>query len=765
MLILSALCPIGTHSSTAGVWDQLGPGLDFDNARRKEPFMKRWFVTGVMVAAFCGGMPTAKDQPIFHWPWKYVPISEFVRKTSAGTDTFVVKKDVLKYVDSLPDAGVGIAYLPNGSSSPSRTDQITIDTAHGFVIHTSSTLGKYVVVTNAFKNDLPITTMWDQSLNGGRGGPSYSRSAVDGIDTLDLDTAAGTSTTFLSSPGHIYNPVNDSFEYVDTNTLALFSGDTMRPLPRVHGYERYIGEDYSILKVTDLFAMYLSNLVLTHLRYPVVFKNAPIHKAKNLYQGVPAFQIINCHRTNHVSVHATEPLLVTFVLPPYWHHLNDQHYPVVYSSYYDLNAFVYSPTFNSGYVAMQKQAAALSAGYRTPIFVFDNGGGAVGPRSTQESYLYNLVRLFFDTKYGLRGDTDSIITYGFSRGALAALMAAGNPKNGSAYRVGYAISTSPPLKTGDIFLDNYYTTSPGIADGISASTGYSYAWKPQWQDASGTSGARLSLLNLTGDSTKTGANYCSPYRDGCINKMADDDTKLLLYTGTHDVYWTYYQNLNFVEKARSAGVTVAMDIAYRAGHRIVGGARLQPVLASVCKGEAHSVPDTVTHTRYGYTGGKWQWTKFSPSTTPTILEAPSKMVKGEKFFLNVHGEPGSRVWVHLCDIDDTQWESNENIVITDTVDTWHETLDTNGIETPSGFAYAKKFFGVSSSLDTGYYAFRLEVLKPDSVSREEVTTPAPYKADAFVTEVRAQSFGDMAGDSVRAILAPDYKSAWGLSEY
>ena len=174
-------------------------------------------------------------------PGNRTPISKFVKATSSST-SFTVRVDVLKDIMNRWKKKVTIAEKI-GEGEVKYLEPAGVDLNTGTISVATTVGAKYVVVSDAYLNSLPISTNWNQSANFGRGRPEIG--ASDGINSYSLndDGSIQSEINFLSD-----DP--DDERYYKIDDYALFYNGPDDPEYDVPGYERYVGENYSTTKIS-----------------------------------------------------------------------------------------------------------------------------------------------------------------------------------------------------------------------------------------------------------------------------------------------------------------------------------------------------------------------------------------------------------------------------------------------------------------------------------------------------------------------------------
>ena len=209
-------------------------------------------------------------------PGHFVPLSGFKRAHAGQPLELTVRREILKYAVA-SRSPFQIAFCPTQSAEtrpPCSIDQLSylntdsVDARQGKVrVNLMASNGIAVVVNHLLINELPVGTHWDQQLNQGRGGQRYG--GTDQMGSVRVD--AKTGAVSFGSLAFDNDPQNPSF--FNTNRFALFSSDLVHPFAKAIGFERYVGEDYSIFSLPDSTLIALSEQVTVATGWPVVNHN------------------------------------------------------------------------------------------------------------------------------------------------------------------------------------------------------------------------------------------------------------------------------------------------------------------------------------------------------------------------------------------------------------------------------------------------------------------------------------------------------------
>ncbi|MEW5760787.1 MAG: hypothetical protein AB1779_08485, partial [Candidatus Thermoplasmatota archaeon] len=452
-------------------------------------------------------------------PDKFVPLSQFVVRGSENEGSLLllsVKPEILKYLVK-KNQRICVAYYSSQGAPIKYLPPTSINVDQGIVYLHTSLIGVFTVVSSAFFNDFPIVTHWDQSLRNGRGGPRIG--ASDPLGIMDIDLKNG----HIKVQSYIYDRNPKSPYTYATDKYALFED----PTARVPSYERYIGENYAIYKITDLLAIWTSDQVrqktgypLMHRNYPWAFdRSAPLER--QIQTCVPIFQVAHAHL---IATTPDKGSLATFLLPPYWEPNpgdSAKKYPILFNGHYDIHkdGFVIH-----AYCFINIINDLISQGYGGTMGILWNGGGALGTRTFQRSAYDNADLLFRIAERLLGADPHKIVMVGASRGGVTALGMAANPYHEN-YTVEYAIASVPAVKLGE-HIDFISPTYPALLGVLDQDTGYKYAWRQGWRDPeSNLTASQLIMFNLLGTIDPQTADNRSPFSDDQVNALLQKGTK------------------------------------------------------------------------------------------------------------------------------------------------------------------------------------------------------------------------------------------------
>ncbi len=488
------------------------------------------------------------DQTSFFNTAPYSPITDFI-KAEKGTAIFNLSPEITTFINKRSKKLL-IACNLNGKT---EYRNCPVQTASGrYVCEGLPEDAACTLVSDALTSMLPITTHWDASLCSGAGG--YHHGGTDGLGVLDVNLK--TNTVFRKLETFDLNPESP---YVFDQKYNQFSTlETPEKQNLIPSYERYIGECWSLLKVTDTLAVWLASEVAKSTGYPLIY----LTPEQNPENNIPAFQVI-CNRL--VMFRTESPSLAYFLLPPFWTNQPKEKYPVLFSGFYDSNENFFS-TFGKKYALILNECIKTAG--KPAVAILWNSGGTNACYSMQPSVFSNLNLLFSLSENEYACDSQNITAVGGSRGALTALMAAGNPFNDGSYRIAYAIINNPIVFSGTKRAESLSPTTPLIFAVITEATGYKTAWREDFKDPEhNLSGHELMLNNLIGSRyvslIDTYFNPASPIFSINMRKLG---TKVLLTIGTHDAFTTKDPILHLAENLREEGVPLTLRIAYRFGH-------------------------------------------------------------------------------------------------------------------------------------------------------------------------------------------------------
>ncbi|BBH22042.1 hypothetical protein Back11_33870 [Paenibacillus baekrokdamisoli] len=671
----------------------------------------------------------------------YVPISEYnVHDGSCSYMEIKVRKDIL---EALIERGSSITAARYTDDAVTYMEVRVTDAAQGIVRIDTSERGVYIIVCEELRHSFPVITNWDASLNRGRGG--IRQGGTDGIGELRLNRESGDLVTEL--------PLRDeqlSNPYLyRTDAYALFEDESAGEVRRVPAYERYIGETYSLLHVTEEAVLKLSDQSLKLTGYPVVLRHYEVTVDK-LEEGVPAFQLVH----GDIIGEGEHRSMVSFILPPYWSRAQVARYPAVFSGFYDQNENVFSTV---GPPLLKVLGSAFLQTGKGAVGIIWNGGGSIGTRTLQDSIYDNMNDLFRMAVERFAVDSDAIVAVGGSRGGVTGLLAAGNPRN-SGYSIPYLVCYNPPLFFSDPMEEILNTTFPVRWEAIRSDIGYKDAWRPNWLSTDGSSAIELFLRNQfgTSDSRLIGIEH-GPSSDRIIRTLQEKGTKVWFTHGTHDAFTASWPGFEWVNRARRYGVQVRHEIGYRFGHNNCTHPfdRATECLVSLLTGEQLQAEGTWHYRRSSERAEEWeQAERFEPERQPVYFEGPKVVVKGLPMYLVLYGEPGMEYRLEL--LDQSEGLRMEAILLMEGV---FETLEDFG----EAFSFKKSIQEVNEQLVPGLYAYHLQFRRSGTIDWiKPVHVPHPGRDGIPVLEV----LGEIPNFTDEAWFEKTMRNSigWGLSE-
>ncbi|MFC5404133.1 hypothetical protein [Cohnella soli] len=673
-------------------------------------------------------------------PGNYVPISEFIRLdgTSAFFE-FPIRRDVLETLIG-KDEPIKVAICSNECIA--YAEVLRVDTNKGLVRIESGKAGIYAIVATGQRNAFPIVTNWNAALNEGRGG--HQSGGTDGIGMLRLNEQSGNREVELSTlrdndPSNPY--------YYRTEAYALFAGEEDGQFFPTPAYERYIGETYSLVRVTDEAALKLSNETLKLTGYPLIVRPTDVEPEQLV--GRPAFQLIHgciAGRGEHRS-------MVSYIVPPFWTPAPEKRYPALFSGFYDQNENVFSTV---GPPLLNVLGQTLLDTGKGVVGIIWNGGGSFGTRTIQGSVYDNLDDLFRTAIERYAVDGEAIVTVGGSRGGITSLVAAGNP-NSAVYLVRYAICYNVPLSFGEPLKEMANPTCPVFWRVICEDTGYKDAWQPGWTDPEGRSAVDLFLLTLLGTSDSSLiASELSAASERIIRSLKAKGTQVWLTHGTHDAFTSSWLAYEWVGRARRNGVQVRHEIGYRFGHNNCTNPfdSAKTCLESLLTGEPIVLEGTRHYRRASEDPDKWELAeRFLPLRQPVFLEGPKVAVKGLPILVILYGEPGMEYRLTLLPLSGSKPKVDLLEGKMESLEGYDET-----------FSFVKSVQLVPGELAPGEYVYELQFRRPGTACWEKAVMHAPHPG--FEGRATLEVIEEMPNFSSDEWLEKTMKYAigWGLSE-
>lgn len=564
-------------------------------------------------------------------PDNRVPLSAFtVLDGDKGTVDIAVHPAIVNYV--LRSGGkLSIARSYGGTVSIEEAE--ALDVAAGTVAVTVGDGGLAVVVSDLLRNAFPITTHWDAALHDGRGGPREG--AVDGIGKLQVEPG----TEIVASSLDIRDERPDSPYAFDTERLALFSARQGERERRATGFDRYIGDVYSLYGVPEEVALLLSAESLKLTGYPVVFRNAGREgEGEGPINGLPAFQLFNNHIIRDAEGAGS---LASYILPPGWSDDRSGGYSCLFSGYYDQNENVYR---HCGLPLIKAIGQAMEQTGQGSVGIVWNGGGSIGTRTQHPSAFRQLNLLFRLAAARYAVNPHAVVTVGGSRGGLTALLAACNPL-AEGYSVRYALCYGVPFSLYGPACDLLNVSYPARWEAICSDMGLKHAWQPGWRDEAGRSAVERYWHNTFGTADERRiAQDLHPQSERMLGALKERGTRVWLNSSTHDPFTSFGPALEWLRRARAYGIPVRHEIGYRHGHNNCTDLYETAVrcLAAIASGEEAVSDETIHYRRTGEGMDEWTGMEcFVPQRQPVFFEGPKVAVAGLTATLTVYGPPGT----------------------------------------------------------------------------------------------------------------------------
>jgi hypothetical protein len=468
-------------------------------------------------------------------------------------------------------------------------------------------------------DEFPIVTHWDQTLNGGHGGPKIGGTdAVGGMDgNYKRDLYNNDSTFDNNAP--LFDPKND-----------LYSTGTNAPNAALPAYERYAGENFSLLGLSQRWVTGLAHdtgLSVRHLNGREDCRAADVIPDASFFQVVHACPI---GQGDQMS-------LATVVIPPHWN--RSQRYSVLFYPDRDLHFSV--SQYGETILTSINKTIKLNKG--SAIGVVWNAGVAFGGSGLQGSMYENASRLFDWLKMSFSADTDKIVAVGCSRGASEALAIAGNPQPHS-YTVKEVIAYSPDVASGTRYKTFTSPTYPAMIYNLGIFTGYKYAWREEWrEDQTGYRGWEVILKNTFNSVHPDRADQLSPIAEDFLGATKTAGTRINLNIDTNDPFMPFANYITYVNNAKSRGIPMHVQINYRGAHcgNIFGGMFAQMHDDSVAAlGRVNTDEQTFSSDIVYYRPSAIGFQKVLTGQQPVAIELPSYVTPNGPFVYSVSGAPG-----------------------------------------------------------------------------------------------------------------------------
>jgi hypothetical protein len=626
-------------------------------------------VAATSLAPTAAALQSAPQSPAtsLYAPNNRVPLSEFVEK-GASPVVMHVFPEVLQWV--VANTTTQVAVLPTGGGTVSFHTATAVDANAGTVTFDSTVTGTCVVVCPLMHQDLSVVTHWE-SPNPARPRGGQLTGAYGALNPLDVDLTEneliGTGTG-IGNQNPAWGDAHGVYTWA-TDLYALFSDGTGGSDSAAYpALERYIGETYSITGPTPLAALWLSDwcraqtgFPIAHRSHPYAFDtSAPVYK--RVANNLPVFQIVHGHVVAPSTTSASERSLGTFILPPGWTKLTTEGYPALFNSFYDLNGSV----FGSVGRKMLETLAELhtdSGGQHNAVGIIWNGGGSQATYTTHPSAYDNAARLIADAGEKLLVDPNALVFSGGSRGGIAALAIASNPK-GFPYSARFVNSYVPFPRLGSSISG----TSPTHGLGLTSMPGV-VGWIGSWMESWGMGG--LSGLDLTMQNLFEPPPSGTSHEDYIDDQLSIDSPSFIsslaaelgsqggvvLRLGTHDAHRPSAYVVEYYDRLRAAGIQVHFEIFYRYGHGIP--LDTQPndrdLLEKVFNGTG--LNSQLLHYRRQrcdpdlYEG-------FTPTHIPLVFETAKQVGQSQAHAWSFFGEPGARVQVYAAPTTFNAWPTS-----------------------------------------------------------------------------------------------------------
>lgn len=685
-------------------------------------------------------------------PGNFTPLSSFQQKLSTTSETlkFSVNAEVLRFILNKSYPGFFMRQDPSGAITGIAPTGLDL-TANQVLLQTNLP-GKFVFVAEPFTNDLPIVTHWSQSLNSGRGG--FQQGAADPIGTLDVNLDNGVTTT--SSDYYDTDPASPML--FNTKKFALFSNDPQNPNATVPSLDRYVGENFSILKVTDRLAVFLALKTLETTGYPLIHRNFPwafydTSSARKINDALPCFQVAHGVITSPVPDKGS---LSTYILPPNWVKNSASPYPVLFNGFYDIHESFFEAN-GSDFIKVLNRLN--QDGFGKAVGVLWNGGGAYGPYSVNFNTYWIAAHAFNLAQYFINADINKVVASGISRGGITALTVAANPFFDN-YKVQYALAFSPALQFGDHVSHYLASVYPGNYVAASWGTGYKFGHRTGFIDPlSGLNVMQLLLNNIMGTTDANFGDLISPAGDWIVGKLKSTGVKVLLSSGTHDGFMPFSHQLLFADKLAANLIPLEHHIGHRFGHSYFSDQQGQMLRAmKLMLGGSGSWGGTKHFRRISEADADIaKSVEFIPSTV-VFAELPKLVWRNQNLRTTFVGQKGLKYALVYYKIDDQalangslQLVGNQNWVISGDFSgpqaLQAQTLD---ITIPADLAVGNYLYLMAYSLDGSNWQL---------VDLSKVPQPVPYKLPLFeVLASEPQSTASQLSDQLMKS-----NRGWGLS--
>jgi hypothetical protein len=585
----------------------------------------------------------ATEVPTFEVTGDYSALSKYTIWDASvpGDVTLDVHPDVIQYFTNNELAGWVAQLKVDGSIV---LHPITDSTDSTVSTNAATEYGVFVVVGTDFINN-PVVTGWNKSLNYGFGGADPQ--GMDAIgDIMDNDP-------------------NSPYRF-DTSKYWLFSENEFNWLNAPSAlHEMYIGETYSVYKPYGYKTIF-NEKVMAQTGYPVLHINAfqaedlnsPM--SQQVRENIPAYQIV------HGQVISHEPnkgSLATFILPPFWNKAGEE-YDVIFNAFYDHNQNTFK---NNGPIIMDVMAKLTDSGVGKSIGVLFNGGGSLGGVTVQKSAYDNCAKLFRDYSPVYHMDAQSVLMYGWSRGAAAAMHLGANPYYPDDYKVKFIVGNAVPTQMGTHAIERVNYTYAGLFPPMELITGFKYSYHTNWKHPEWDLPARnLFMYIFTGEWDPAIVNEKSPISDLFMNRYLENGTNISFNQGSHDYAIPIDLSMEWIHKARDLGVPVEFNLGYKFGHQypIDINAKLVEYMTYLIEGNDSPGIDGDHHYRPNPDEDEdptKPGIEFYPEEQPIFAELPVEMIWGENNDIQVATGPGVLFYLEMTRINQDKW-NNEGVI-------------------------------------------------------------------------------------------------------
>lgn len=680
-----------SRAPNATEWRRLGPAVK-RTRKRIECDRRLVRVASAVLLALSAFAPGARAQftpsepEALFVPGDHVPLSEFlVVAPPALSVTLNVRRQVLEYCTNVSEpVQVAVQAVSEDRTTGSFTlhAPTSVNPTNGTVAFTAPNFAaRVVVVSDALTNEFPIVTHWDSFANDPDGaGPTRPRGGFDEDATGAISTQEFGCDPLGAHYGEYFRSggtaVNTNFGWGDysiggvfpgiyhwaSDRYALFSDGSETNgnaaiLDRVvPGYETYIGENWTGA-VSELTAIRLSDLSRTWTNRPIAHRK-PWSDFHSLEEGLPILQIVHNFIGKYDDEDAANPgredCLASFVVPPNWTPTPENGYAVLFSAVYDVNDSMFT-VFDNGWI---RTVGELANENKSAVVIATNGGGAAASLSQQESVYFN-HRVVFDAAEDELGiDRTRVVALGASRAATAALALSASPGiSPPPFVPYYVLAGVPTTYAGDGLANHVNPTYPLIQEAMRAFTGFKWCWFPGWTDGTHDVGeaAALTMYGVDlADVDLERSNAAPDFLDALADNVTENDTHLVIGTGTHDVaqpfshFVTYWNEL----ASRVPANRLSVSIHYRVGHggwNVDGAPSMTDFVRDAIDGDRDSFTAGVLHVHPVDDEAELEFdgTVFSPSPVPMILEAPVSVGVLQPHTYTVVGPPSSsyEIWL------------------------------------------------------------------------------------------------------------------------